>query len=746
MKQLFLFFIFITQYFIANAHQGAIAGKLMDASNNAPIENAHIYFLGTSYNTLSDANGSYYLNELPASQYTIAVSHVAYIADTQVIQIKNFETSKLNFKLKTKPTTIAEVSFNANPKYNLNIINSINLQRMPINTAQDLLKTVPGLFTAQHAGGGKAEQIFLRGFDCDHGTDIAIKVDGMPVNMVSHAHGQGYADLHFVIPEMVNKVGVQKGSYDAKSGDFSTAGAIEFTTKSRLEHNTIQLENGSFNSNRALAMLNLYNNKDKTNWIAAGEYQFTKGYFDNPMNLNRMNVFTKYSHQLSENNLLSIQATHFNSYWNQSGQIPQRLVDNNTLSAFGSVDPTEGGQTNRTNLSATLNSFSKNGTVLKNQFFYNKYYFNLYSNFTFFKNDNINGDMIQQREQRNIYGYNGSIEKAYRIKEVKLQTQAGVQLRYDDIQGSELSNVFKRNTFVKAIALGDTKQLNAAAYVDEQISFNKKWTLNTGIRFDQLLMNHDNKLINGKGPISKSIISPKASIYYHYNNKTQFYAKAGKGFHSNDARVAIAQRGQQILPASYGADLGTQIKVNKNLMLNAALWMLDLEQEFVYVGDEAVVEASGESRRLGVDFSARYQITKKLLADVDLNYAHARMKGEPQEANRIPLAPSFTSIGGLAYTAKQFNTSLRYRYLANRAANETNTLEASGYFLVDAVANYTINKFTLGISAENLLNTQWKEAQFETETKLQNEAAPVSEIHFTSGTPFNIKFKLGYNF
>jgi outer membrane receptor protein involved in Fe transport len=746
MKKIIILLLGIAMCTNAFAHQGAVSIKAIDAATHNPIDNASICIKGFTDTMHTDISGNTRINGLNAGTYVVVVNHLDFLSDTQTVVVKDYETIKVLFFLRSKPIAIPEISVSKNARQNTNAINAIHLQRMPINTSQDILRAVPGLFTAQHAGGGKAEQIFLRGFDCDHGTDITLSVDGMPVNKVSHAHGQGYADLHFLIPEMVERLDISKGSYDVKYGDFSTAGAIAFTTKSRLERNSIQLEKGMYNNNRVLAMLNILKPKDNRNWIAAAEYNFNKGYFESPMNLNRLNLMTKYSAAINEKHRVNLQASYFNSFWNASGQIPERLVANNTISPFGSVDPTEGGQTSRTNISATLSSFLKNGAMLRNQFFINQYNFNLYSNFTFYKNDPINGDMIQQKEARTIYGYNGSIEKSQLVQGLRLKTKAGLQVRYDNILGSELSNVKQRYTFVKAISLGDIKQLNTSAYINEQVDFNKKLSLQLGTRYDNFYFNYHNKLNNQTESVVKSIWSPKFNLSYLANDRTEFFIKAGKGFHSNDARVVTAQRGVQVLPSSIGSDIGAIFKANKNLLVTAALWQLDLEQEFVYVGDEAVVEASGATRRLGIDLAARYQITKHLAADLDCNYAHARLKATPSESNRIPLAPIFTSIGGLAYNTKRWDASVRYRHLGKRAANEMNTIVADGYTLLDAVANYRYKQFTFGFSAENLLNAQWKEAQFETETQLQNEAVPVSEIHYTSGTPLNVRFKVGYGF
>jgi len=295
--------------------------------------------------------------------------------------------------------------------------------------------------------------------------------------------------------------------------------------------------------------------------------------------------------------------------------------------------------------------------------------------------------------------------------------------------------------------LGNISESNVAGYLSETFAFTSKFSVNTGLRYDHFTDEYLDKLSNATGKATASILIPKLSLYYHPGEKTQFYLSSGKGFHSNDSRVVVRQNGLQILPAAYGSDLGTILKPVQNLLLNAAVWYLWLDQEFVYVGDEGVVEPSGKSRRYGADLSLRYQPLPWLYADVDVNYSHARSVGKPRGSDYLPLAPHFTSIGGITVKTKPgINTSLRYRYMDDRPANEDNSTVAKGYFVTDAFASYQKKKYEIGCSIQNVFNVKWKETQFDTESRLKNEAAPVSDIHFTSGTPFFAKLSFAYLF
>lgn len=282
----------------------------------------------------------------------------------------------------------------------------------------------------------------------------------------------------------------------------------------------------------------------------------------------------------------------------------------------------------------------------------------------------------------------------------------------------------------------------------ERIQFSKKISINTGLRYDHFNNRYTDRLSNNSVSRAQAdILSPKLNFYYHLNNKTQFYLTTGRGFHSNDTRVVVPRDGLTILPPAYGADLGTVLKPAASLLINAALWYLWLEQEFVYVGDEGVVEPSGKSQRYGFDISMRYQPLSILYFDVDLNYSKGRAIDEPKGSDCLPLAPVFTSIGGITLkTSRNINASLRYRYMGDRPANEYNSIVANGYFITDAFVNYKKEKYEIAVTVQNIFNSKWKETQFDTESRLQQEPAPASEIHFAPGTPFALKLSLSYFF
>lgn len=717
-----------------------IKGRVTDTDGN-PIENAYV----------SNTNSQSHAHTNEFGQFSMAQS-----AQGNVLQI-----SALGYKKATYTLTISEAlivlqedSFRLNeviiqPKLSaMNVISKIDLQTTPVNSSQEILRKVPGLFIGQHAGGGKAEQLFLRGFDIDHGTDIAISVDGMPVNMVSHAHGQGYADLHFVIPETVEKIDFGKGTYYANKGDFATAGYVAFATKQKLEKSSIGIEIGQFNTLRTVGLFNLLGNQKKQSAYLATEYILTDGPFDAPQNFNRVNVLGKYAAILEDASTFSVSVSRFASRWDASGQVPQRLVNAGTISRFGSVDATEGGTTSRTNFNAVLNKPINENTFLKTSAFYSKYEFELYSNFTFFLEDPNNGDQIRQKENRNTYGMSSELNKKIKQDHLDLALQFGIGFRADATTDTELSHTLHRQTTLQTLKLGDIEESNVFSYVNSEFNLGKL-IINPALRVDYFKFNYTDKISTDFRTQSESKVkfSPKLNFIYTANNSLQFFVKSGFGFHSNDARVVVQNGGKQILPTAIGTDVGTIFKPFPNLIVNAALWFLYLEQEFVYVGDAGIIEPSGKSKRMGMDLGLRYQLNDYLFLDSDANYTYARSIYAPKGQDYIPLAPDFTATGGLSFQKiNGFSGGLHYRYLKNRPANEDNSIVAKGYCVTDFNINYTHKSLIYGLAVANLFNTAWKETQFATESRLQNEPTSVTEIHFTPGTPFFLKGKVTYTF
>ncbi|MEO8413611.1 MAG: TonB-dependent receptor [Ginsengibacter sp.] len=734
--------------------QLTIQGAIIDDKTKLPVEGATITLMPANIFTITDATGRFSFKGKYNTSALIIVNNIGYATQkftaNDVLKNKTLSISQQQISLQN-----IIITSNASDIYKP--ISRTDIEMRGVNNSQEVLRIIPGIVIAQHQGGGKAEQIFLRGFDADHGTDFREDVDGLPINMVSHAHGQGFADSHFIIPETIESVDFKKGPYAASKGDFATTGFVDFNLKNALDNNTVKLEGGMFNTFRGLGMFNLLParaSEKQQSWYVASEYRYSDAYFDNPQHFNRFNLFSKYTGKISPKSTLTVSATTFWSKWDASGQIPGRAVKEGLIGFYGALDPFEGGVTYRTNINAKLITALCNGGIIKNQLYYSNYHFDLHTNFTFYLADTVNGDEIRQKEARDFMGYNGSYYHTGYLGTIKLNTESGINVRADFTHNSELSHTMDRYTLVNRIKLGDICELSISPYISETFTFNRNFSVNAGLRFDQYLHKYDNKFagdtsLQGIGiyKAHANTVSPKVNLYYHVNNKMQLYLTSGKGFHSNDARAVVAESGYEILPSAYSVDLGTVCKPANKVLINAAIWYIYLQQEFVYRGDGGDVEFSGKTKRFGFDFSGRYQPIKSLYFDVDVNYAHGRAIDNPKGQNYIPLAPIWTSTGGITYTnSNGLNGSLRYRYIGDRPANEDYSLVATGYFITDAVLNYTKPTYEIGLVMNNVLNTKWKETQFDTVTRLKGEAAPVDEICFTPGTRFAAKLSFSVFF
>lgn len=735
---------FITLLISMQLFSQQFIGKVINTYNK-PIENAYVYNVTSNSHTHTKANGSFVLEK--SNEGDVVEIGILGYEKIAITLSENFLKESKTITLMMKSFMLDEMVL-TNKQDPLQTIVRVDLDKNPVNSSQQILQKVPGLFIGQHAGGGKAEQIFLRGFDIDHGTDLALSVDGIPVNMVSHAHGQGYSDLHFVIPETIEKINFGKGPYYANKGDFNTAGYVDFKTKSYLDKSKIEIGFGQFNTFRTLGMFNLLDKNSTDNAFVAIEYLATDGFVESPQNFSRINIFSKYKTFLKDNSSLALSVSHFTSKWDASGQIPVREVANGNITRFGAIDDTEGGETSRTNINLEHTKLLKNNIKVTSNAFYSNYNFNLFSNFTFFLDDPVNGDQIKQTENRDIFGFNTQFAKKTALGNTPVSLTFGTGLRADIIDNLELSHTLQRKEVLNNIQLGKVHQTNYYAFFNTEFELGK-FIVAPALRLDYLDFAYNDYLLSTYKTFSKSkvIVNPKLNITYTPNEKTQWFIKSGIGFHSNDTRVVATQPNRETLPRAYGLDFGNVWKPTSKMIINTALWYLLSEDELVYVGDAGIVEPSGKTQRYGIDLGFRYQLTKWLYVNSDATFTKAKSVNSPSSENNIPLAPKVTVTGGMSINNyHNFSGGINYRYIGDRAANEDNSIVAEGYFVTDANINYMIKDITLGLAVENLFDTEWKETQFATESRLKNEANPVEEIHFTPGTPFALKASIRYSF
>ncbi len=628
----------------------------------------------------------------------------------------------------------------------------------PHTTTQEILNNLPGLIAGQHAGGGKAMQYFLRGFDNDHGTDIALFVDGVPVNMVSHAHGQGYADLNFLIPETVERVEFSKGPYFVEWGDLANSGAINFITKERASEHSLQAVGGFFNTMRYTGVLSPQIGSVQT--FLASEVYFSDGPFKHPENYRRYNFFGKFSLPLTATAKLALWLSAHDGDWDASGQLPLREVHARRLHRFGAADPTEGGRSDRQNINLIYTDTPSPQEDWLLQLYGSRSKLTLFSNFTFFQHDPIRGDGINQDDSRILYGGRARYAKLWALGDLPTESLLGIETRHDEADVG-LFRQQHRQRFATTTKVA-IRERSFSGYFRQEFFLREWLRLQVGARGDVFLFRVNNRLppsagaaLRIHGAKTDGIASPKASLILSPFQKpssvwreTEFFLNFGMGYHSNDARDAV-QSGGKPLARSTGGELGLRTRLWETLDLAAALWLLDLASELVFVGDEGTTEASGPTRRWGVDFEARYPVLPWLFADLDLTYSDPRFRVTGQA---IPLAPTFLANGGMtAIFANGFSGALRLRYLDDRPANEDRSLNARGYLLADLLLKYRWKNVEASLQILNLADVDWRQTQFASTSCVAREVGTdprcptggsgdgIEDIHFVPGSPLNLR-------
>jgi len=704
----------------------------------------------------------------------------------------------------------------------------------PHATMMEIVNNIPGLVVAQHQGGGKAPQWLMRGFDADHGTDVAVFADNLPVNLVTHGHGQGYADINFIIPETIERFQLWKGPYFAQFGDFANAGAINFVTKEQFDENFALAEGGYFGTQRYVLGVSPRLSWAKT--LLAGQAYFTDGPFIHPQNYSRYNLFGKLTLDPTPESTLWVSGTVYDGDWHGSGQIPRRLVSADELSRWGSLDPTEGGKSDRENLDVHYTHTPTAEDTWAFQVYGSRYKMQLFSNFTFFRDTGLRftrtasgalvdhctgvpngvdcpidqsatylpGDGIEQNDQRWLYGGRANYTRYWSVLDVPVQSQVAVETRNDDINVALYRQVQRRRFYT--INKVRVHERSISAYTQHQVFFTDWLRLEAGLRGDVFFFDGTNRLPSSvstddtcdpatdptcdrnftatriEGNTDDGLVSPKVNVVLTPLPDTDVYLNFGTGFHSNDARNVLLAKSNpgeagdinSALAPSMGYELGARTRQFDRLDVAAALWLLDLESELVFVGDAGnqeigaggTFEPAGASRRWGVDFETRYQFTSWLFGDYDLSWADPRFRtGTPGGA--IPLAPTLLMNGGLtADFANGFSTAFRIRFLDDRPANEDRTVIARGYTLFDLLGRYRWRNVEAQVSMLNLTGTDWREAQFDDQSCARNEigsnpdcARPsplkqgtdasnpgIEGIHFTPGNSFWVRGGLAVYF
>lgn len=628
------------------------------------------------------------------------------------------------------------------------VVDDEQLEKRPLLRPAEVLEAIPGVVITQHSGAGKANQYFLRGFNLDHGTDFSVHVDGMPVNLPSHGHGQGYADLNFMVPEMVEHVHYRKGPYYADEGDFSAAGAAHIHYKRELQRGFAEFSAGTFGYRRGLFA------GDKG--IAGGrilgalELQGDEGPWDNPEKLRKLNALLRYASGTQADGL-TLTAMAYRNRWNATDQIPQRAVDAGTLGRFGAIDPTDGGRSSRYSLSANwaktdgANSTRASAYVIRSDL-------DLYSNFTYFLNDPVNGDQFQQVDRRVVSG--GELSRTWQTSFAGHETEnvAGLRLRNDNIGQVGLFNTIARQR-LSSVRNDSVVQSSAALYVSSTVRWNEKLRTTAGLRGDAYRFKVSSDNPANSGSVGDTIASPKLGVVLGPWKETEYYFNWGHGFHSNDARGATISvdpaTGAPVarvtpLVRAKGTEVGLRTAPFRGFQTSLALWRLDMASELLFVGDAGTTQASRPSHRTGVEWAGTFKASRTLTMDFDANWSKARFRGDDPAGNSIPGSPRRTASAGATYAGDAWTAGIRLRYFGARPLIEDDSQRSGPSTLLNAKFGYAASRTVkLGLEVHNLLNRRPNDIDYFYASRLAGEpAAGVNDLHSHPAEPRSLRLSV----
>jgi hypothetical protein len=608
-----------------------------------------------------------------------------------------------------------------------------DLNARPVTRPGEALEAVPGLIVTQHSGEGKANQYFLRGYNLDHGTDLAISVDDVPVNMRTHAHGQGYADLNWLMPETINSIDIRKGPYFADEGDFSSVGNLHIGLIDSVPKAVAEITAGSFGYRRIFGESSAKTGDGTV--LIAGEAGTYNGPWVNPDEARKLNGLVRYTEGTALDGF-SLTGMAYSNKWNSTDQVPQRAIASGQIGLYGSEDPTDGGNTNRFALSARVAQSDDAGSWKANAFIV-KSQLDLFNNFTYFLTDPTLGDQFHQHDDRVMAGANASRTLTGAFAGRPMQTTFGIQTRYDDIDLA-LTDTFQRS-FLTSVRSDKVGEGSVGIYAQNTVNWTSWLKTTVGWRGD-FYEAHVNSIFDGNnsGHVSAGIGSPKFTAVLGPFNNTELFFGAGEGMHSNDARGATITEeptdpsmklsASPLLVRTKGAETGVRTKVIPELDSSLSIFMLDQDSELVFNGDAGDTSASRPSRRYGVEWTNRYRPKSWIDLDADLAMTHARFVGFDSEqaalyaslagfpqaqignalGNYIPNAPAMVASAGITLGEKTgpFGT-LRWRYLASSPLTEDNAFRAPATSIFNGRIGYRYdNGWRIHLDLLNLLNTK----------------------------------------
>lgn len=632
------------------------------------------------------------------------------------------------------------------------------LRRRPIMRPGELLETVPGLVITQHSGSGKGNQFFLRGFNLDHGTDFLVSVGGVPINMRSHGHGQGYVDLNPLIPELISTVAYRKGPYFADTGNFSSAGSVALDYVRDLPNGISLIEAGQYGFQRAL-FADSFKMDGGGTLITAVETLHHDGPWDVEENFRKLNAFAKFSTG-DQYNGSDITLAAYDGSWTSTDHIPRRAVEQGAIGRFGTLDPTSGGDSRRLSLTGRWY-----GSGEKSEWDVTAYTYrselDLFSNFTYALADPVNGDQFEQLDDRWTQGLIAQKTNYGKLFGVESQWRFGGDFRNDFIDnGLFLTNDRRRLTTVRRDDIAET---SLGLFTDTTMRWNDRWRSTFGVRGDAFIFDVDSDLTANSDKEFDAIASPSAGLVFAATDRTELYLNAGFGFHSNDARgVTIRDDPSTLDPLDgtrvpglvrqRGAEFGVRHENPNGLTSTLAFWGLRSESELLFVGDAGGTEPTGASERFGIEWTNYYQITDQVSLDFDATWSRARFLDGGDE-NHVPGAIETSVAAGLAYDFEGGHfAALRARYFGPRDLEETGAVRSTSSLLFNAQAAYQVNPDLLvKLSIFNLFDREVSDIEYFYPSRLPGEGAGpddggFNDVHFHPAEPLSVRVGIAMAF
>ena len=608
----------------------------------------------------------------------------------------------------------------------------------------EMLEAMPGLIASQHSGEGKANQFYLRGFNLDHGTDLATWVDGMPVNQRSHAHGQGWTDVNFLIPELVGRLDYRKGPYSARDADFASAGSAELSYANRLAKNigSVTLGQDGF----ARAMLAGSPELAGGTLLYALETMRNDGPWTRPDDYRKLNGVLRYSRGFA-NNGWSVTAMAYRGKWNATDQIPLRAVEAGTLGRFDAIDDTDGGNARRYSLSGIWRQ-TGNESATKLSAYVIRNQLDLFSNFTYFMNDPVNGDQFAQPDRRVTSGLDAvHTLHLHRGEHMASDLSFGARLQNDNIfNGLYDTRARARLATTREDHIVET---SGGVFVESATRWSEALRSVVGVRADRYRFDVRSDLAANSGRANDTQVSPSFSLVFAPLASTEFYLNYGHGFHSNDARGTVAaidpktMEAQERAPGlvrSRGMELGVRTEAIPKMQTAVSLYRLDFDSELTYIGDAGMTEAGDASRRVGIEFSNYWRVAKWLSVDFDAALARARSRN----GDRIPGAVE--GVGQLALTFDKlgpWSGALRLRYFGPRPLIEDDSVRSQASTTLNGRLGYKVGKdLQVELEAFNLSNRRDSAIDYYYASQLAGESSPRDDVHFHPIEPRSLRLTL----